>query len=267
MNNQSVLGKVVNELTRPQGGNGGGGSKRSNRRGRRAASRSNGNGAAPAGGQRGLRARNPGSRPLRGQDNNLSLTRSQFTATSPLNLFEVRPASTPGGILVKGRELIGSATAPNAIAGTYTNLFVAGAYPLAINPVSFPRLSAYVPIYEWYVFRRLSLLFMSNQPTTTAGEVLMCIEYDYKDTAPGSAAGVMRNISSTMANIYSDASLQLVGSLSRLPKFSTSQTTAPDTDQVNQAALYVAVEGVTAATGAILGYVVAQYEIEFFTPQ
>jgi hypothetical protein len=124
----------------------------------------------------------------------------------------------------------------------------------------------YSPIYEWYKFHGATFIFQSNQPTTAAGEVIVCIDYDDTDTPPSSSTGMMRNISSTMANIYSDASLGLVGSLSRLPKYETTPSPSA-TLQAGQGACYVAVEGVTGTAGAIVGYLIAEYDIEFFTPQ
>jgi len=218
---------------------------------------------------RGMRVRDPGTRtPTTRRDNMLDLTRDQFTATSPLNLFTIATGSTPGGIRVRGRELVGAATAQSASTGAIFNLLVNGITPpFYINPVNFPRLSAYLPIYEWYKFHKVSVLFQANQPTTAVGELLMCVDYDAKDATPATAVAFMRNITSTMCNIYSDASCQVLGSLSRLPKFATAQGTSSDLDQVNQASLFLAGEGITTASGAGLGYVILQYDIEFFTPQ
>jgi hypothetical protein len=206
-------------------------------------------------------------RALARQDNYLALTRDQFTATSPLNLFNVGGGSTPGGVRVSGRELVGAVTAPGIIAGVFAQVNVGAASPFAVNPFSFPRLSSFAPIYEYYRFHKLAFMFQANQPTTAIGEILLAIDYDVKDNAPGSSIAMMRNISSTMANIYSDASLELLASLSRLPKFDINQAVAPDVAQVNQASLYVAIEGVTTIAGQGLGYIVAQYDVEFFTPQ
>lgn len=216
---------------------------------------------------RGL-ARNPGSRS--GPDSMLSLTRDQFTATSPLNLFTVRPGSTPGGIRVSGRELVSAVTVPIA-----TGVFVlsttfngTATTASAITPTVFPRLSAYGPIYEYFIFHKLSYLFQSNQPTTQTGEIILSVDYDPTEPAPpASTAAMMRNISSTMSNIYSDASLQVLKSLSRLPRYELSAGAATEVLQQLQGMLTVAVEGYTNAAISTVGYVIAQYDIEFFTPQ
>lgn len=213
-------------------------------------------------------SRNPGTRdPISRTDNQLALTRSQFTATSPLNYFSVKTGSTPGGIRVKGRELVGTTTATSPLVGAFALLNTGSFTAFPINPSSFPRLSAYVPIYEFFKFHKCDIMFQANQPTTATGEILVSVDYDYKDNPPGSSQAMMRNPSSTMANLYSDCSLQVLGSYSRLPKYATSQNTSPDLDQIYQGALYVGIEGVTAASGTALGYIIIQYDVEFFTPQ
>lgn len=265
----SKLNQILDTLVAPvRGGN----PQQAGRRGN--GQRKKKNQRNPAGGQRGMQARNRGSRALGSRDNMLSLTRDQFTATSPLNLFSVGPGSTPGGIRVRGRELIGAVTIPITTGGftPSTNFpggaaFGIGALSL-INPINFPRLSAYTPIYEYYKFHKVSYLFQSNQPTTVAGEVIMSIDYDPSDGAPGSVQAQMRNVSSTMANIYSDCSLQFLTSLSRLPRYETTAALAAgENQQQNQGSLCVAVEGYVAAAATTVGYIVAQYDVEFFTPQ
>jgi hypothetical protein len=208
--------------------------------------------------------RDPGRR----GDVGLSLTRSQFTASSPLNLFEVLPASSPGGIRVKGRELISALSLTSTSTGAYQLLTNATALTpaIALNPLSFPRLAAYNSIYEMFVFHKANLSFMSNQPTTAAGEILACVDYDALDSGPASATAVMRNITSVMGNVYSDNSMQVVKSLSRLPRFLTGAS-AGSVVQNYQGMIYYAIEGYTGTAGDTVGYLVAEYEAEFFSPQ
>jgi hypothetical protein len=156
-------------------------------------------------------SRNPGSR----SDVSLSLTRGQFTATSPQLYWEFVRASTPGGLRVRGREMLGSVVAPGAIAGLFTllNIGSSGSNP-PLNPATFPRLSQISLAFAQFIFYKIDLLFQSNQPTTTAGEVLVAFDYDAKSNSPTSSLGIMRNVSSTMANIYSDCSCQALSTLS-----------------------------------------------------
>lgn len=235
----------------------------------------NGNGAQ-ASRQRRKRSqskRKKPSNPLTNQlprDRSLNLTGTQFTATTPLQLFNVKSGSTPGGIRVKGRELITSVIAPAALTGQFALASpLNGSNPASRgNPIAFPRLSAYNPIYEYFVIHKITYIFQSNQPTTQPGEVIMCIDYDPTDAAPASTSEMMRNVSSTMSNVYSDNSLEALKSLSRLPKYECwSSLDGPEVLQADQYKLFVAFEGVTAANGATLGYVIAEYDVEFFTPQ
>jgi hypothetical protein len=195
-----------------------------------------------------------------------TLSTVQFTATSPLNLFDVARGSTPGGIRVKGRELIGSVTLSATSTGAFQLANVASFAFVALNPVSFPRLAAYDPIYEYFKFHSATCILQSNQPTTSSGEWLICSDYDINDAVPTTSTGMMRNISSAMANIYSDMSMVVTGSLSRLPKF-LSGTSEGTPDQSYQAAIYVGIEGYSGTTGAAVGYLIIEYDVEFFTPQ
>jgi len=249
--------KMVTVPKQPQKQGGGQPKKPRNRRRRRKRSGDRGTGLA----------RNPGSRR---RDTGLDLTRSQFTATSPLNMFTVERGSTPGGVRVRGRELIGAVSSVAASTGAFALLNIAAAggtgITLTLTPSSFPRLQSYTNIYEYFKFHRADVLFQANQPTTAAGEIVASVDYDVDDTAPANTVAMMRNISASMANIYSDASLQILGELSRLPKFKTG-IAGQDNDQNYQAVVYMAQEGVTASAGQGLGYVIIEYDVEFFTPQ
>jgi len=198
--------------------------------------------------------------------NQLSLNNVQFTATTPLALLNVTAGSTPGGVRVKGRELIGSVAPGAALTGVFAQLNINGTTPFGLHPANFGRLAAYSPIYEFYKFHSANLIFQANQPTTAIGAVLIAADHDAKDAAPANAVSMMRNVSSTMSNIYSDSSLTVLGSMSRLNKYVCAQSLAPDNDQIVQANIYVAAEGVSAALGAVLGYVIISYDVEFFTP-
>lgn len=249
-----MLSRLVKTLEQPKGNKPKQGNKRNKNKSRRNQ-------------VRGMRARNPGTRNR--PDNMLSLTRDQFTATSPLNLFTVRSGSSPGGVRVSGRELVNAVTIPITV-GTFilSTTFGGTATPSSpIAPISFPRLAAYVSIYEYFKFHKLTYLFQSSQPTTQAGEIIASVDYDPTDAAPTSSSAMMRNISSTMANVYSDASLQVLGSLSRLPKYETTSAFTTENLQQMQGLLYVAAEGYVAAAPIVVGYIVAQYDVEFYTPQ
>jgi len=189
----------------------------------------------------------------------LNLKSQQFAAWTPLQTFSVTTGSTPGGIRVRGRELLTTVTS-----GPTASLFSVSGVPL--NPSNFPRLGAYVPIYEMFVFHVARAMYQSNQPTTAAGVVELAFDYDAKDALPSTTVGMMRNISSAMSNIYADCACDLKKSLSRLPKYNTAEGSSSDLDQVNQALLLVATEGFQTAS-IVVGYLLVEYDVEFFTPQ
>jgi hypothetical protein len=198
-----------------------------------------------------------------------SLTSSQFTATSPMNLFDVRSGSTPGGIRVRGRELIGGITKRDNTEN-YQLCNILGPIPgaeMGLNPRWFPRLASYAPIYEMFKFHSTTLIFQSNRPTTTAGAWMACVDYDSKDNAPQDTNQVMRNISCAMANVYSDFSCVALASLSRLPKYMIQESTTSDLNQTIQGGIFVACEGFAGAVDSGIGYLIIEYDVEFFTPQ
>jgi hypothetical protein len=193
------------------------------------------------------------------------LKNEQFAAYTPLTTFAVTQGSTPGGIRVRGRELVQALPS-----GLTTLLFGANnttsAAAVNILPGNFPRLSAYSSIYEFYKFHKAKIMFQSNQPTTAGGVSMIAVDYDAKDSAPTTSILMMRNISSSMSNIYADNACEVLGSLSRLPKYATSEATSSDNNQVIQAIAWYAFEGVTGVNAA-QGYLVVEYDVEFFTPQ
>lgn len=181
-----------------------------------------------------------------------------------MELYRVSQGTTPGGIRVRGQELIQVLTSASTTlvfgANNNTN---AGTFNM--TPVNFPRLSQIAPTYEMYKFHECSVYFQSNQPTTAAGVAEIAIDYDSKDSTPSTSVAMMRNISSSMSNVYSDLEVTLLGSLSRLPRYYVSEDTSPDVSQTIQAKAYYSFEGVTGVNAA-QGYMVIRYDIEFFTP-
>ncbi len=172
--------------------------------------------------------------------------------------------STPGGIRVRGRELIQS-----LISGSTTLLFGANgtttSASIGLNPLVFPRLSAYAPIYEEYFFHDAIVEFQSNQPTTSTGVSIISVDYDNNDANPASTVAMMRNITASMSNVYANNACEIKGSLSRLKRYYAASSGANGID-TNQAAIYYAFEGVV-PTSSSMGYICVEYDVEFFTPQ
>jgi len=201
------------------------------------------------------------------------LTQTQFTATSPLNLFSIVGGSTPGGVRVKGRELISSV----ALTSTSTGAFQIATLPdlpggsgtfAYLNPFSFQRLQSYGNIYEEFIFHNCTCILQSSQPTTAAGEWMIVCDYDASDANLTSTAAMMRLISSSMANIYSDMSMVTEKSLSAYPKYFCSEngTATAQLMQINQGKIEIGIEGYTGTSGGKVGYLVCEYDVEFITP-
>ncbi len=246
MNATAPLSKLVNALTNPPKG---GGNKKKSKKPRQSRKQS-------VSGQRALGTNAQGP---------LMLKNEQFATYAPLTTFSVAKGSTPGGIRIRGRELIQALNSGlTTLVFGGNNLTTAGR--LFLIPTNFPRLGAYTPIYEFYKFHRAKAIFQSNQPTTAGGVSILAVDYDAKDAIPATTVDMMRNISSSMSNVYADNACEISGALSRLPKFATGQATSSDPDQVNQASILYAFEGVTGANVA-QGYLVVEYDVEFFTPQ
>jgi hypothetical protein len=262
------LGNALTQISTQQNGNGNG----------------NGNGRKRRRNRKRNRNRNKGGQVVRARNSNnplttqgvrgpvgQSLTSAQFTATSPLNLFTTTPGSSPGGIRVKGRELIG-AVEKTSNNNTWQLCEIISPLPgvvVGLNPRFFPRLSSYTALYDLYVFHSATFILQSSSPTTAGGSWMMCLDYDVKDDPPASTMQMLRNVSSSIANVYSDQSCVTVKSLARLPKFFTEENNSSGTDvaQEIQAQLFVACEGFAGAENTPLGYVICEYDIEFFSPQ
>lgn len=192
----------------------------------------------------------------------LMLKSEQFATYTPLITFHVTQGSTPGGVRIRGRELLrtmrsGSPALSFGADGTNS------AVPLSLNPNNFPRLGAYAPIYEMFIFHKFKIMFQSSQPTTVAGVSFLSVDYDSSDPVASTATQMMRNISSSMSNVYADSACEGAKTLSRLPRYFTNNV---DTMQTVQATMLYAFEGVT-AVNSTMGYLIVEYDVEFFTPQ
>lgn len=187
----------------------------------------------------------------------LRLNLQQSALGIPTVFFNVMQGSTPGGVRVRGREIV--KTVSSGAGGAFT------INSTALSPQLCPRLSSYSPIYEMYVFHSAKAIFQSNQPTTATGVAAIATDYDAKDTAPTNMVDMMRNISSSMSNIYADNACFIDKRLSRLPKYNIVEDSSQDLSQVIQATVHFATEG--GPETAVIGYLFFEYDVEFFTPQ
>lgn len=122
------------------------------------------------------------------------------------------------GLRIKHRELLTTATQSTNFAWKVYN------YPINPGlPGTFPWLSGVSRMFEQYIIHSLSVHYTSIAPTTYAGSVVMCIDYDPRDAEYNlglSRVLMMQNASATSGPVWSNNSLvakpaSLMGGTSR----------------------------------------------------
>jgi len=171
--------------------------------------------------------------------------------------FSVAKGSTPGGVRVRGRELV--STVSNGASAAFTVTTV------SLTPSTFPRLSQYGGLFEEYFFHVADIMFQPSMGTQSSGAVSLWVDYDAGDPSETTQSQASRNISYAMANVYATCACKFMSSLSRVRRFATSSTGATSL-QVNQALVRVATEGIPAPFNASVGYLFIHYDVEFFAP-
>lgn len=196
----------------------------------------------------------------------LSLKSGQLANFSNLGQFRIVEGSTPGGIRVIGKELLFSLLSGSSVVGGFGANGTAGPGNIGLIPGSFPRLGAYVPLYEWFFFHKAVFTYQSNQSTTTSGVCMLAADYDGSDAAPANTVAMMRNISSSMSNVYADNSMEINGKLARLNRYPCNFGGGLSGITAFEATVYYAFEGVVTAASTPLGYLECEYDVEFYTP-
>lgn len=191
-------------------------------------------------------------------NNTLQLHGVQHGAYQPMQNYTIRPGTTPGGMRVSGREMVSTLSSVISTAFAVIDTF-------ELNPVSFARLNAFAPVYEQFFFHQARFIFQPAQPVTTAGVLMVGVDYDATDTAPATATALMRNATSIMTNVYADAACELNSGYSRLRRYNCVEGGTPDKAQINQAVVYIATESVSTAVQP--GYLLVEYDVEFYVPQ
>lgn len=212
-------------------------------------------------------------------DSALSLTRSQFTATTPMTSWEVLRASSPGGMRVRGREQIASVFANTTNFNLNFQYFNGGSANssdgfMSICPRNFKRLAGICAVYELYCFKNIKFTFVAASPTTVAGMIAFDIEYDVNQPLPsaGDFVYVNNHISSVCGNVYSDMSMEMVNSLCLLPKYTCGPfANASGIVDDQRIKFQCEIQGVynvqSAIGGQLFGLIVAEYDVEFFAPR
>lgn len=193
---------------------------------------------------------------------NLNFAQSTgFAAAIPLVFTG---GSTPGGVVVSGRELYqtsnsGSTTLAFGADNTST------ATGINMRPGNFTRLGSVAQNWDEYFFREFRVQFISNQPTTAAGTCMIAFDVDVGDSTPTTSTSMFRKPFNVASNIYSALELQVPTEMSAYPKYFNNSGSVEGTQQ-NQGEVYYAFEGV-AAVNAPMGYMIVDYVVELFSPQ
>jgi len=167
-----------------------------------------------------------------------------------------------GSIVVKHREYIAD------VAGSVS--FASVSY--SINPaliVSFPWLYATANQYESYHFRNLHYIYEPACSTSTAGTVMLAVDYDAIDAAPGTKSQVMTYHGAVRSSVWEE--VRYVALHSNLDKYKTRYTRSAalvanqDIKTFDVGNLFVCT-ALCAGTSNI-GELYVEYEVELQTPQ
>lgn len=143
--------------------------------------------------------------------------------------------------------------------------------PVAINPglPTFAWLSELAGLYESYLFTSLSFDFESTASTTSAGTVMMAIDFDSADEIPVSKQALMAMQGAVRTAPWQ--AMKYSATSSNLKKFGVQRYVRQgalnpnlDIKTYDVGKLLLAVQG---APGAQWGEVYVSYDITFFTPQ
>lgn len=165
------------------------------------------------------------------------------------------------GVVIRHKELIGPLLS-NPITLTYqSNSFI-------INPGNFGMfqwLGSFASNFDKYRILSFKAMFVSNQPTSTAGRVGLGIDYDSTDPLPADRSEFF----SLTHNVESSPWDSLVLNVPFKPeiKFINSHTTT-DSKLIDYGQLVcMADQIVTTGTAITLGDIIVEYEVELLEPQ
>jgi hypothetical protein len=132
----------------------------------------------------------------------------------------------------------------------------------------FPYLSNIAASFEYYKFRKLKLRYEPSCSTSTAGVVMLCIDYDASDAAPLGKTAFMMNQNATRCSSWSRSTMDLVAKANgaQVKRFVLNDTPPPNTDvkMYNLGNLFIATQGSPAAP---VGEIYVDYEVELSVPQ
>jgi len=164
------------------------------------------------------------------------------------------------------REYLADVLAP----ANYTNWNIVQTY--SINPglaSTFPWLSAIANQFEMYKFHKLQFVYEASCPTSQAGKIEFCYDYDAADVAPNSQQAMLAFDGAEAVAPY-DPKVVLAAKTSymnrTMEKHYTRTRDIANTDvkTYDVAKFYLAT---ISAVDALFGTLFVEYDVELFTPQ
>lgn len=181
----------------------------------------------------------------------------------------VSQGSTPGGIRMKGRELLNGAYSGAGTIGGFGGASLTTTAIVSLHPSRCNRLAQIAKTYDEYFFHSATITFVPNQPTTVPGNFFLGYDPNPGDSAWTSAIMVMSNFNSAMSNTYATSCIQILGKMARTNRFLTDTTVTAEQNlnQIYQGNIHYAFQGWEGIAGTLLGFLVITYDVEFFSPQ
>jgi hypothetical protein len=149
-----------------------------------------------------------------------------------------------------------------------------GVIPFSVNPglnTTFPWLSAVAGNFESYKFKNLTFEYKPICPTTTAGKIILAMDYDAADAAPSSKLVMSSYESSVNCSVWDQIahdSTKLNLNKFGVQRFVRTGTVPANTDvkTYDIGKFYVGTSN-TPATPTTLGELYVHYDVELYTPQ
>jgi hypothetical protein len=166
-----------------------------------------------------------------------------------------------GNVLIKHREYL------KDITGSTEDFSLQESIPIQPGlQTSFPWLSSIANKYESYVFRKLSLRYLTMSPTSETGYLAFIPDYDPKDSAPDSKTKAMQNQNAMRVCPWDNKTLAFGReNLHKRKTYFTRFSSESELGLHDIGNLFVIVGG--NQTENSLGELWWEYEIELMTPQ
>lgn len=200
----------------------------------------------------------------------IQVARTGMVGVMPTTQGSIAPAqfrkpSTPGGLRLRGKELLTKYVNPNST-GEFACIYV------GINPNNFQWLKAYAPNYEQFFFHWIRI---SWQPAFASanGTVGIGVDTDFSDAVPKNLVEVLKNHSSVAGLVCAPMSCEYHGYMSLCQRHLISSGGGQSSTSINQGMILMFSEAIGEQTAygvkaqTPLGYVYVEYDVELFVPQ